>query len=97
MLIEDMDDPIGAMHVVERIQQTLAAPFELMGSQVAISASIGIAVTSTGEELPEDFVRNADIAMYEAKRCGNGQHVLFEPTMHTLALARVVSRRAVCD
>src|SRR5262249_17896226 len=67
ILLADLDDPRRAVDVAERIIDVLAPPFSLLGREVFVSASIGIA---SGRDAPEDLLRNADVAMYRAKREG---------------------------
>jgi EAL domain-containing protein (putative c-di-GMP-specific phosphodiesterase class I) len=54
-----------------------------------VSASIGIAAGDRRYERPEEIVRDADLAMYHAKRQGRAQFQLFEPAMHERALAQL--------
>ncbi len=61
--LENVDD---AQRLAHRIQKTLGIPFQVDGNRVATSASVGIAF-SEGSRGPEDLLRNADIAMYDAK------------------------------
>jgi diguanylate cyclase (GGDEF)-like protein len=56
-----------AIQVAERILAVLETPFTIAGREVRIRASIGIAVTA-GDSLSDDLMREADLAMYEAKR-----------------------------
>ena len=70
-----------------RINEVLRAPFEIAGRVLSVTASIGIA---SGSELSvEDLVRDADIAMYQAKAAGKNQVVNFVPQMETLANDRL--------
>src|SRR5579862_5908076 len=70
ILLDDVRDPVEAVRVAERVQAELTAPFVINGQEVVISASIGIA-SSTGPHVQaEDLLRDADIAMYRAKRAG---------------------------
>jgi predicted signal transduction protein with EAL and GGDEF domain len=87
--MEDIENTAHVVQVAERIQDALATPFMLDGHQMVIEVSIGIAVARTGGEEPDDLLRNADIAMYQAKTAAHGGHVLFDPAMHTQALARL--------
>ncbi|WP_066383302.1 diguanylate cyclase domain-containing protein [Anabaena sp. CA = ATCC 33047] len=67
-----------AIQIAERIQQELAHPCKLDGQEVFISASIGIALSSTLDyDLPEDLLRDADMAMYRAKTQGKARYELF--------------------
>jgi len=63
--------------VARRIAMAISEPFELYGHSVDIGASIGVAVTPDHGNSIESLMRAADIAMYEAKSRGGGQHCLF--------------------
>ena len=89
VLVEDTHDVAEVLAVADRVAAAVAKPFNLGGKEVFVSASIGVARTSAGEN-SDELVRNADVAMYEAKSRGKGQHVLFEPQMHAAALERLV-------
>jgi len=71
VLMESVSHLDEALKVGERINELLAAPIELEdGTCVAIGGSVGIAISSPETREPEELVRQADIAMYEAKRVG---------------------------
>jgi EAL domain-containing protein (putative c-di-GMP-specific phosphodiesterase class I) len=72
--------------VAERLQQTLSLPFNLKGSEVFTTVSIGIALSSTGYDRPEEVLRDADTAMYRAKMLGKARHEVFDKTMHARAM-----------
>ena len=84
--IRDVSDPI---RVAERIKQALAAPFVIQGQQVYSSASIGIALSSTGYQDVQDILRDADVAMYRAKSIGPARWELFDQAMRARAVARL--------
>ncbi len=65
------------MMVLERVQERMAAPFELQGSTLTIAASIGVALSDSGYNHPEEVIRDADTAMYAAKRKGHGGSEFF--------------------
>ncbi|GAC1518513.1 MAG: hypothetical protein NVS2B3_14560 [Vulcanimicrobiaceae bacterium] len=88
ILLEDIDGEIGATAFARRILERLASPLLVGDREMFASASIGIALTRTGFDSPEDVLRNADIAMYRAKSSGNRFEV-FEPQMLTQAVARL--------
>ena len=79
ILMEDVADPIAAGRLARRALEVLERPFDILGREVFITASIGIAV---GTEKAEDMLRNADLAMYEAKGRGKGRYELFQREMH---------------
>jgi diguanylate cyclase (GGDEF)-like protein/PAS domain S-box-containing protein len=88
VLLEDAEHDSGAIAVVERIVHALRHPFSLDGREVFATASIGVAIAGE-EETSSDLVRNADMAMYLAKRDGKARYQIFEPQMHTQALERL--------
>lgn len=87
LLLEDISDASDAVHIAERIQKELAIPFNLGGHEVFTTASIGITQSGVGYERPEDVLRDADTAMYDAKMSGKARHALFNATMHAHALS----------
>jgi diguanylate cyclase (GGDEF)-like protein/PAS domain S-box-containing protein len=90
ILLEDVADPAEAAGVAERVIEALRPPFDIDGKRTFVYASIGIA-TSSGipGERADELLRNADVAMYIAKRRGKGGHEFFEPDMHLAALKRL--------
>jgi diguanylate cyclase (GGDEF)-like protein/PAS domain S-box-containing protein len=92
VLVEDITGPSEAISVAERISEHLGAPIilgrqdELRGTdlerhELFVTSSIGIALHSSLYDHPDDLLRNADVAMYEAKRRGKACHVVFEQNM----------------
>jgi diguanylate cyclase (GGDEF)-like protein/PAS domain S-box-containing protein len=73
----------GATTAAARILDVLAQPIELPGGAVTVSASIGLAVARAGDGGVEGLLRQADLAMYEAKRRGKGRVELFEPRLES--------------
>jgi diguanylate cyclase (GGDEF)-like protein/PAS domain S-box-containing protein len=71
-----------AVRVAERLLNALAPGYDILGHELYSMASVGIATSDQGTRSAEEFVRNADIAMYEAKRAGGGCSVLFNEVMH---------------
>jgi diguanylate cyclase (GGDEF)-like protein/PAS domain S-box-containing protein len=86
VLLAEVPDVRDATRVAERILDELGVPFRLSGHEVFVSASIGIALSSTGYERPEDILRDADTAMYRAKLDGRSRFEVFDRDMHQLAL-----------
>jgi diguanylate cyclase (GGDEF)-like protein/PAS domain S-box-containing protein len=91
--------PGEAVALAERVQQELMQPFNLGGHEVFTTASIGIALSTTGYETPEAVLRDADTVMYRAKAQGKARHAVFDQNMHArvVALLRLENdlRRAV--
>jgi diguanylate cyclase (GGDEF)-like protein len=87
ILLDGLEDFSHAIHVAERVQDELMQPFNLKGHEVYTTASIGIALSTTGYDHPENILRDADIAMYRAKDNGKARYELFDTVMHTRAVA----------
>ncbi len=89
ILLEGVRDCGDAIRVAERIQERLAIPFVVEEQEVVTTASIGIAFCATSYMYPEDLVRDAEIAMYRAKRDGKARCQVFDNAMHTFAVERL--------
>lgn len=89
ILLDDIKDVSDATRVAERIQESLQTPFTLDGHEVFSSVSIGIAMSATGYEVPNDVVRDADTAMNRAKALGKSRHEMFDRAMHTQSSKRL--------
>jgi diguanylate cyclase (GGDEF)-like protein len=87
ILLHEIPSIEFASQFAERLQKTLSQPFELEGHQIYTSASIGIVspLNSTGS--PQDFLRDADIALYQAKHEGKARSKMFDAAMHDQASA----------
>lgn len=105
LLIEDVKNDAEAVDVVARIQQELTNPFDINGHEIFITTSIGIAYWSRDYDDPELLLRDADTALYQAKRNGRARHEIFNPTMRERAsrllqletdLRRAVERSEFC-
>ncbi len=78
-----------ALRVAERIQEEVARPFCLSGSEVYTTTSIGINICSGYYDHPEDILRDADTAMYHAKENGKARYELFDTRMHANVVAKL--------
>ena len=87
ILLDGLENQAHAIAVAERIQQALSRPFNLIGHEVYITASIGITLSSGNYIDPENVLRDADTAMYRAKEGGKARFELFDSTMHSHAVA----------
>jgi diguanylate cyclase (GGDEF)-like protein len=79
LLLEDTADLSGATAMAERVSAEIQRPFIVDGRDVLISASIGIALTGVGSMQPDEVLRNADLAMYQAKAEGRARYELYQP------------------
>ncbi|MGH7701710.1 MAG: putative bifunctional diguanylate cyclase/phosphodiesterase [Gemmatimonadales bacterium] len=82
ILIEDGEAADGDDILVERLASAMARPFSLCGNELHVNASIGIA-TATGGDTADDLLRNADMAMYTAKRRGKGRCETYQSHMYS--------------
>lgn len=84
LLLEDRGGVDRALDVAEELLDRLREPVSLAGYDLAVLASVGVAVATPGMTT-SSLLRDADIAMYEAKRAGKGQIKIFDPAMRLSA------------
>ncbi len=89
VLCENLEREAHAVTLAERLQLVLAEPLQIGGTEIATSASIGITFSTFGYTLPEEVLRDADIAMYRAKGSGKARHALFDAGLHQQVTDRV--------
>jgi diguanylate cyclase (GGDEF)-like protein/PAS domain S-box-containing protein len=89
ILLPTIVDTQTAAQVSDRILSELGKPFRLAGTEVYTSASIGIALSISPEQDPNELLRNADLALYRAKANGKNRHESFTPTLHIRALKQL--------
>ncbi len=82
VLLDDIRGDLDAEVVAGRLLDLLAMPYLIGEHTVNSSVSIGIVTATHAASDVEAILRDADIAMYEAKRTGRGRYVMFEPAMH---------------
>ncbi len=73
----EVDHEADALDMAERIRTGLSAPVAVGGGHLVVTASVGVVMTTDGSTSPAALLRDADNAMYEAKRSGRDQVVLF--------------------
>jgi diguanylate cyclase (GGDEF)-like protein len=78
----------GAVSVAERVIRAMRTPFLIEGHDVSVAVSIGVAVSVPGDAA-SDLLRNADLAMYQAKTSGGAQLRAFEPGMAAMVIDRL--------
>ena len=83
-----VNHPQDATTLSVRLLRELSLPYELEGHQVVIGTSIGIAVAPSDGTDPDQLLKNADLALYQAKGDGRGRYRYFEPEMDTEMQAR---------
>lgn len=79
ILVAELGDPGQALVHAERVCRALREPFRLGDRQVTSTGSVGIAVSAPGEYDAEGLLRDADVAMYQAKHAGRDQVAVFDP------------------
>ena len=89
ILLENISDPAHAIEVADRAKRSLSTPLSIKGNDIYPSLSIGIAIDTDWYERPEQPLRDADIAMYEAKDRGNASYEVFDAEMHANILNRM--------
>lgn len=70
ILLDGVSDAGDAVRVAERLIAALALPVTIMEREIRMRSSVGIALSTSARERPNVLLRNADVAMYEAKRAG---------------------------
>ncbi len=86
VLLEDIASEADATRVADRVHKELSTPFMVRGHEVFSTVSLGIALSSSHYEQPEDMLRDADTAMYRAKANGRARHQVFDVDMHQRAV-----------
>ena len=89
ILLEDQSTSEDARGVAEAILDEIKRPFEVLKREVYISASIGVVVADPLQMTAEEVIRDADVAMYDAKENGRGRVQVFEPGMQLSLAERV--------
>ena len=82
LLLNDLGTPEDSIQVAERLLFALEPAYTVRGTEVHSTASIGVVTSDRCMGPAEDFVRNADVAMFEAKRAGRACFVVFDDSMH---------------
>jgi len=88
ILLEDITSRGDAEVTTQRILEAIRYPFQVEGQEFFTSQSIGIALKSGDYEVPDEVIRDADIAMYQAKATGGNRFVFFDTHMHTSIINR---------
>ena len=86
ILLDDLHSESDAVRVAERVQNAMALPLAVGGTEVFTSVSIGIALSSSGYARHDDMLRDAYTALYRAKSSGRARHEVFDADMHRRAV-----------
>jgi diguanylate cyclase (GGDEF)-like protein len=97
VVLDGVTSPATAAIIADRLLNTLKAPHQLGEHTVRSSASIGVVFSCDGYSTPEEILRDADIAMYEAKARGKGCHVAFTTGMRDAVRERIETENDLRD
>lgn len=78
ILIEAVSTSEDATTIIQRIQDSLALPYDLQGREIVSGASIGVVMSIAAYQQMDDILRDADTAMYCAKASGGNQFKVFD-------------------
>ncbi len=81
VLLRDLGDLSEAVDTAHRVHRVFDAPFCLLGLSVPVTASVGVAFSAEGGVTPQELLRQADEAQYEAKERGRNRVEVFTPTL----------------
>jgi diguanylate cyclase (GGDEF)-like protein/PAS domain S-box-containing protein len=95
LLIGDLESMEQALEVAQRILEAIQAPFAVAGMAIQVTPSIGLCHVDGSYLEAEDILRDADTAMYRAKREGDGHYVIYDESMHTSALAALQMKQQI--
>ena len=82
ILLEEPQHPTDVMALGERLLEMLKEPVCINGTEVRPLASIGVTFSDLGYREPDEMLRDADLAMYQAKAEGKGRMALFDASLH---------------
>jgi diguanylate cyclase (GGDEF)-like protein/PAS domain S-box-containing protein len=89
VLIDETRDVAEAEALAKRLEEAFAPPFEAGGSRFSLGCSIGIVRAADAGASSNELLRNADIAMYAAKREARGSYQVFQQAMYAATVERV--------
>jgi diguanylate cyclase (GGDEF)-like protein/PAS domain S-box-containing protein len=84
-----------AVEISQRLLATVISPMVVRGTEMFVGASVGIALTASGDELPEELLRDADAALHHAKESGRGRVDVFDDQMRTRVVAAHATENAL--
>jgi diguanylate cyclase (GGDEF)-like protein/PAS domain S-box-containing protein len=89
VLLDNAGDAHAISQAAAQLVQSLGRPLQLAGHEVVVSASVGVAVDTMRTAHASDLLRNADVALYQAKRAGGGTYQLFDQEVDRLSTERL--------
>lgn len=89
LLVDNPTDLTEVLRLADRLQQCVQAPMEVEGEEIFSPASVGIVAGDGQRETPENYLRDASVAMNRARSMGGGQHRVFDTPMHRHIVERL--------
>ncbi len=87
LLLDDVNSADEVRVIAQRLQRTIAQPTVMAGHQVAVNVSIGFVLGCPEHLVPDDLLRDADAALYQAKETGKGQVCEYDETIRQKVLS----------
>ena len=81
LLLDRSGGEVDAVSVAKRLLEDFEVRVDVAGERVRVHVSIGIAIGAPGKDSPDEMLRRADVALYEAKRRGKSQYRIYHPSM----------------
>ena len=85
----DVAQPQDAARLAENLRRAVQEPFLIEEHEIATTITIGISLAPRDGDLPDDLIKNADLALYQAKTEGRGSQRFFRPEMNERAKRRL--------
>jgi diguanylate cyclase (GGDEF)-like protein len=89
ILLDKINESSFAIAVANRLKEILSRPFNINGKEIYTTVSIGVAISADTYDQPEDILRDADMAMYQAKEFGKNQVEVYDSAMHDRVVQRM--------
>jgi diguanylate cyclase (GGDEF)-like protein/PAS domain S-box-containing protein len=90
VLLPNLASPQGAATVAQKVLQSVAQPLHILGQEIVMSASIGLSLFPNDAKDPDDLIRNADTAMYSAKRMGRSNYQFYTDDLNLQMRERLI-------
>ncbi len=89
ILLDDTPQVREVQRIADQIHHSLSMPILIADHEISLTTSIGITLSSSHRWQAEEYIRDADTAMYRAKEQGGNQYIIFDDTMYTVAVERL--------
>lgn len=90
VVLPNLASPQGAAMVAQKVLQSVAQPLDIRGQDIVMSASVGVSLFPNDARDPDDLIRNADTAMYSAKRTGRGNYQFYTDDLNQQMRERLI-------